>query len=146
MPPPIPPELMDKIKGLEKIIKSIKLIRDEKLLGFRVDIEVESTVYADQQQEGQERTAFIASVTKFMQESMQIGAAAPFAVPLLGKFLQFGVRGMKVGREMEQAIEDFCDEAVIESKKHAANPPPNPEMIKAQSLQMKAHLICNKRR
>jgi hypothetical protein len=137
-PPPIPPGLMDKIKGIQRIAKAIKLIRNEKLLGFRVEIEVESTVYADEHQEAQERTAFIASVTKFMQESMAIAAQMPQAAPLLGKFLQFGVRGFNVGRELEQAIEDFCDEAVVAAKQHAANPQPNPEQIKANAMMAKA--------
>jgi hypothetical protein len=140
MPPPIPPELMDKIQGLERIIKAIKLIRDEKLRGFRVEIEVESTIYGDAQQEKGDRTAFIAAVTQFMQQSMQISMMMPEAAPLLGKFLQFGVRGQKVGRELEQAIEDFCDEAVHAAKQHQQNAAsqPNPEQIKANAMMAKS--------
>jgi len=143
MPPPqpsIPPEMQDKLKGLKRIADSIRLLRDERLRGFRVEIEVESTIYADTQQEKNDRTAFIASVTQFMQQSMMISAQMPQAAPLLGKFLQFGVRGFNVGRELEQAIEDFCDEAVVAAKQHAASMQnqPNPQMLKAQADMMKA--------
>lgn len=139
-PPSLPPELKDKIEGLQRIAKSLQLIRDERLLGFRVEIEVDSTIYADTQQEKQDRTAFLASVTQFLQQSMMISAQMPQAAPLLGKFLQFGVRGFPVGRELEQAIEDFCDEAVVAAKQHQQNMQnqPNPMMIKAQADMMKA--------
>jgi len=139
-PPPIPPEMKDKMEGLQRIFKAIQLIRDERLLGFRVDIEVESTIYADQAKEGQDRTAFIMAVTKYLEQSVQISMAMPEAVPLLGKFLRFGVRGQKVGRELEQAIEDFTDEAVVLAKQRQqhASQQPNPEQIKAQAMMEKA--------
>lgn len=137
--PPISPEMMDKLKGLQRIFKSIQLIRNEKLRGFRVSIEVESTIYADAQQEKGDRTAFIASVTKFMTEAMQISMAMPQATPLLGKLLQFGIRAFPVGRELEQSIEDFCDEAEVAAKQKASMPqPPNPEQIKAQAMMAKS--------
>lgn len=141
--PPIDPMMQiqqDQQMGLQRIAKAISLLRNEKLRGFRVDIEVDSTIYGDQQQEKGDRTAFIASVTQFLQQSMMISAQMPSAAPLLGKFLQFGVRGFKVGRDLEQAIEDFCDSAVVEAKQHAQKmaSQENPEKIKADAVAMKA--------
>lgn len=140
MMPQIPPEIQDKLQGLQRIARSLKLIRNEKLIGFRVDIEVESTIYADQQVEGQQRTAFIAAITKYLQQSMQISAMMPQAAPFLGKLMQFGIRGFKIGRDLEQSIEDFCDEAAIFAKQHAqqASQQPNPIQLKAQADMAKA--------
>jgi hypothetical protein len=139
-PPTIHPKVLDRQQGLQRIAKAIELLRNERLRGFRVDIEVDSTIYGDTQQEKGDRTAFIASVTQFMQQAMQISAAMPEAAPLLGKFLQFGVRGFKVGRDLEQAIEDFCDEAVGAAKRHAqmAAQQPNPEQMKAEAAMLTA--------
>ena len=139
-PPPVDPMIQDQQLGLQRIAKAITLLRNERLRGFRVDIEVDSTIYGDQQQEKGDRTAFIASVTQFMQQAMMISAQMPEAAPLLGKFLQFGVRGFKVGRDLEQAIEDFCDASIVAAKQHAAKAAsqPNPEQIKLQAVQMKA--------
>ncbi len=139
-PPPIPPEMKDKMEGLQRIFKAIQLIRDERLIGFRVDIEVESTIYADQAKEGNDRTAFIMAVTKYLEQSAQIAMQMPEAVPLLGKFLRFGVRGQKVGRELEQAIEDFTDEAVplAKQRQQQAQQQPNPDQLKLQTAQAKA--------
>lgn len=138
--PPIPPEIKAKLDALQRISKSIQLLRDEKLRGFRVDIEVDSTIYPDQQQDKQDRTEFVTVVTKYITEASQLGAAIPEAIPLLGKLLQFGVRGYRVGRDLETSIEQFCDEMVVEAKKKAAQAAqqPNPEQVKANAQAQKA--------
>ena len=142
MPGQAPPQapqgddkLMALIAGLKRIEESLKLIRNDKLRGFRVDIEVDSTIYGDSEQEKADRTEFLGAVTKFMEQAMQMGTAMPEAVPLLGKFLQFGVRGYKIGRDLETSIEDFCDEAVVAAKRKAqqAQTQPNPLLIKTMA-------------
>lgn len=141
-PPPISPELAAKIEALKRIAASIQLLRNDKLRGFRVDIEVDSTVYGDAQQEKADRVEFISAVTKFLETALQIGAQMPEMVPLLGKLLQFGVRGFRVGRDLESAIEEFCDQAEESAKKRMANAEQNkgqnPEALKIQVEQMKA--------
>jgi hypothetical protein len=137
-PPPLPPEAMAKMEGLKRIAAAIGLLRDEKLRGFRVDIEVDSTVFADAAQEKQDRIEFIESTTKYLQTALAMSAQVPEITPLLGKLLQFGVRGFRVGRDLESAIEDFCDEAEQMAKKRAAQMQqqqgqPNPEQVKAQA-------------
>jgi hypothetical protein len=137
--PPIDPKLQAQFDALKRIADAIQLLRDEKLRGFRIDIEVDSTIFPDAAQEKQDRTEFIAATTKFLQESMLMGQQLPEAVPLLGKLLQFGVRGYKVGRDLEAAIEDFCDQApqIIQQKMQQASQQPNPEMLKAQAAMEK---------
>ena len=134
----MPPELMKKLEGLKRIAQAIQLLRDEKLRGFRVDIEVDSTVYGDAAQEKQDRVEFVESVTKFIETAGQIGAQVPQAVPLLGKMLQFAVRGFRVGRDLEAAIDDFTDEMEKLGEQRAAQMAqqqnqPNPEQVKAQA-------------
>lgn len=136
--PQIPPEVLDQIQGLQRISKAIKLLRNEKLRGFRVDVEVDSTIYGDTQQEKGDRTAFIASVTQFLGQAFMLSSQMPEVAPLLGKFLQFGVRGFRVGRDLETAIEDFCDEAVVAAKRNAQNKQQDPNMIKAQAAMLVA--------
>ena len=130
----MPPELMKKLEGLKRIAQAIQLLRDEKLRGFRVDIEVDSTVFADAAQEKQDRIEFVEATTKYLQTAAQMAAMVPESAPLLGKLLQFAVRGFRVGRDLESAIEDFCDQAEELAQKKASQPPqPNPEQVKAQA-------------
>jgi hypothetical protein len=132
--PPMPPELLAKMQAMQRISKAIGLLRDERLRGFRVDIEVDSTIFPDAAQDKQDRIEFVASVTKYIGEAAQLGAQVPEAIPLLGKLLQFGARSFRVGRDLETAIEQLCDEMVVEAKKRVAQQQqqPNPEQIKAQ--------------
>jgi len=133
--PPLPPELLAQFDAIKRISDAISLIRDEKLRGFRIDIEVDSTIFPDAAQEKQDRTEFITATTQFLETSMQMGQVFPEVVPLLGKMLQFGVRGYKVGRDLEAAIDDFVDQApqMIQQKMQQAAQNPNPEQMKAQA-------------
>ncbi len=139
MPPPIPPEIAQKFEALQRIAKAILLLRDDSTRGFRVDIEVDSTIYSDMAQEKQERTEFIVATTQFLQQSMMLGAQMPEAIPLLGKMLQFGVRGYRVGRDLEAAIEEFAEEGAVKAKQRMEQPkPPDPKMLSAQADMIRA--------
>lgn len=126
---------MAKMAALQRIAKALALIKDECTRGFRVDIEVDSTIYADQSEEKDDRTQFVVSVTAFLEKAMMLGASMPEAIPLLGKLLAFGARGQKIGRDMELAIEEFTEQAQISAKQRAAAAAaqPNPEVLKAQA-------------
>lgn len=138
--PPVDPQLMQKMQGLQRIAAAIQLLRNERLRGFRVDIEVDSTIYGDSASEKADRTEFITAVTRFLQQSMAMSAQVPEITPLLGKFLQFGVRGFRVGRDLETAIEEFCDQAAVMAKERSQKMQnaPNPALINAQANAKKA--------
>ena len=142
MQPQIPPDIVAKLMAVQRIAKAIQLLRNEKLRGFRVDIEVDSTIFPDAAQEKEDRTQFITAVTSFLQNSIAMGAQAPEAIPLLAKLLQFGVRGYRAGRDLEAAIEEFGDQAVQMSKQliQKRDSQPNPEQIKANMEQQKGQV------
>ena len=137
LPPPPPPDPMQIAvqQAVQRIDAAIGLIRNERLRGFRVDIEVDSTIYGDAAQEKGDRTEFLAEVTKYLQTAMAMSAQVPEITPLMGKLLQFGVRGFRVGRDLESSIEEFCDMAVklAKQKQIQAESKPNPETVKAQA-------------
>lgn len=121
------------LAAVTKIQSALKLLRDDLQRGFRIDIEVDSTIVGDEEADKEQRTAFVGAVTTFMKEAGPLAMQNPEITPLLGKLLQFAVRGFRVGRDLEQAIEEFCDEAEKKAKAMAAKgPPPNPEMLKVQ--------------
>lgn len=136
--PPEPPEQKQQRK-LMMIMQAIELLRNDKNRGFRIDIETDSTIQGDVQEEKQSRIEFVEGVTKFIETAAQVTMGLPEFAPLAAKMLQFAVRGFRVGRDLEAAIEEFSDKAEIDAKAKASQPPPpSPEQIKAQSEQMKA--------
>lgn len=115
------------------IMKAIDLLRQDKLRGFRIDIETDSTIQTDQNEEKESRTEFIKAVTGYVEQAFQIGAQAPEAVPMLGKMLLFGVRGFRAGRDLESTIEEFVDKMEKQAAQMAGQPkPPSPEVQKEQ--------------
>lgn len=136
--PDVDPAQIQKMESLIKIAKSIALLRNERLRGFRVDIEVDSTIFPDAAQEKQDRTEFIREVTGFLQVGVQTVAAVPEALPLLGKLLQFGVRGHRVGRDLENAIEEFIEattKKVAAQQAEQAKKPNYPELLAAATVE-----------
>jgi hypothetical protein len=140
MPPPPDPMQMATQQAIQRIDSAIELLRNERLRGFRVDIEVDSTIFGDAAQEKGDRTEFIKEVTSYLQNSLAMSAQVPEITPLLGKLLQFGVRGFRVGRDLESSIEEFCDQAtkIAKQRQAEAKAQPNPEQIKAQAQAMQA--------
>lgn len=138
--PSIDPTLQPKLEAVARIAKAIGLLRNEKLRGFRVDIEVDSQIYGDMAEEKAERNEFVVATTAFLEKAMMIGASLPEAIPLMGRLLKFGVRGHKIGRDLEAAIEEFTEETAAKVKERLQQQAlqPNPEQMKAQVEMMKA--------
>lgn len=134
----MPPEEQEKMQAFIRIAKSIELLRNEKLRGFRVDIEVDSTIFPDAAQEKSDRTEFIREITAFLQVGMQMGAQLPESIPLMAKLLQFGVRGHRVGRDLENAIEEFSEAAIKKAAQNmaaAAQKPNYAELFQAATVE-----------
>ncbi len=127
-------------RKMELIASAIALLRQDKIRGFRIDIETDSTVQGDAMQEKAQRIEFVEGVTKFIEAAGQVSATLPEFTPLAAKMLGFAVRGFRVGRDLESAIEDFCDSVEQKAKEQAANPQQkaSPEQIKADSERYKA--------
>lgn len=121
------------------IMDALELLRSDKMRGFRIDIETDSTIEGDAQEEKQSRIEFIEGVTKFIETAGQVTMTIPEFAPLAAKMLQFAVRGFRVGRDLESAIEDFAEKAELDAKEAAANPQQkqSPEQLKVQAEQVK---------
>ncbi|MBJ7343059.1 MAG: hypothetical protein JHC46_05675, partial [Solirubrobacteraceae bacterium] len=112
----------------------IALLRNDKLRGFSIDIETDSTIEPDQQAEQQKATEFLVSVTQYLTACLPIVQAAPQAASMLGELLLFGARRFKISETVETSIEKFT--ATMQAQ--AQQPPmPNPKIAadaeKAQS-------------
>jgi len=115
------------------------LLRDGAMRRFRIDIEVDSTITGDESQERQDRTQFIDATTKFIQAWGPIVAEQPLTAQLAGELLLFGTRAFRVGRSLEEVIEETVDK--LEQQAAQPKPPPQPdptEQAKIQQAQIKA--------
>jgi hypothetical protein len=131
------------------------LIRDEPLRCFRIDIETDSTIKADEQQDKADRVEFLKASGQFIEQASAASQQNPEMMPLFAQMLMFGVRGFRIGKDLEGAM----NAAIAKMEKLAANPQqrPNPELMKIQGekeiataklngeLQLEQTKLANKR-
>jgi hypothetical protein len=136
-PPPLPPNTTQ--DQLEQMLQDPSwedveaLIRNKALRCFRIDIETDSIIKADEEGEKASRVEFLKASGQFLQQAVEAGQQQPELIPLLAQMLMFGVRAFPVGKELESAFNSTMQKL----EKEAANPQPkpNPEMAKVQADQ-----------
>ena len=148
MQPPPPPQIPAPTEEMMEAMEEpswedvLAILRDEKMRGFVIDIETDSTVEADQMAQQQKAEAFIAAISQFMVAWTPILQVKPDLSSLAGELLLWGVRQFKVGAAVETEIEESVEKLTKEAEEMAQNPPPNPQMMaeqaKAQAIQVKA--------
>lgn len=127
---PIPPKPLPEI-----IVKLLKkptweqveaVLRENGARCFRIDIETDSTIKADQDAEKASRIEFLTAAGGFIQQAAQI--PVPELQPLLMEMLKFGVGGFKAGRELETEFKTTMDAL----KNKAENPQPQADPLAAE--------------
>lgn len=134
-PPPLPPGVTP--DQMEQMLQDPtwedveQLIHNQAMRCFRIDIETDSIIKADEEAEKASRVEFLKASGQFLQQAVEAGQQQPELIPLLGQMLMFGVRAFPVGKELESAFNSTLQKL----EKHAANPQPkpNPEMAKVQA-------------
>lgn len=116
----------------------VKLLRDDRMRGFRIDIETDSLVEADQAKERQSVNEFIGGIATFFKEFGPVVQQMPPLAPMASQLLCFAVRRYKVGGELEEVIEKSMQE-VVQRLENPPPPQPDPtEQAKIQQAQIKA--------
>lgn len=123
------PETLEMMTGIQPAKEVMELLRNDLLRGFRIDIETDSTVQADEQADKEARVEFLRASSEFMVNMAPIVAANPEMKELAGKMLLFGVRGFKAGRELESAFESVLE---AEEDQEPQEEGPNPEVMKEE--------------
>lgn len=126
-PPPMPapqvPPDAEQIMQKPTQEEVIALLRNDCLRNYRVDIETDSTIEADEQAEKASRNEFLQVVAAFMEQALPIAQQIPALVPMFGEMLTFTVRGYRAGHQLEDVITQAVDE-MSEKAKQAENAPP----------------------
>jgi broad specificity phosphatase PhoE len=143
-PPPQPDpqmqQMMAALQKLQQIKKAIDLLRKDIPRGYRIDIEVDTMVAGDVEQERADASEFLKAVLEFMEGAGQIVQAQPDFAPLAGKMLQFGVRKFRTGRELESAIDEYVDKIVKQTAANAGKPKPKDPKVEAEEVKAKAEM------
>jgi hypothetical protein len=112
--------------------QAIQMLQDGNLRDYRIEVASDSLVELDERGEQEARTQFLAAVGGFLDKAVQ---APPELAPLMGEMLLFGVRGFKVGRDIENAFDEAMAK-LKEPKPPAADP--NAALMQAEQMKMQA--------
>jgi hypothetical protein len=117
----------------------IALLRSDRMRGFLIDIETDSTIQPDEDAEKQRRVEFVTAVGGFMREALPAAQMTPAIVPMLGETLLFMARGFRAGRSLEETIERSMQQLQQEIAQAKANPQPDPK-VQAEQMKMQAKM------
>ncbi len=118
---------------------AIALLEDQGIRTFRLDIETDSTIAVDEAEGRQDRIEFLGASANFMKIAAELGAAVPEYIPVLSEMLMFGIRGFKVGRQLEDTFEDATTAIQRRMAQQADEPQEDPAAVLArQEMELKA--------
>lgn len=116
----IQPIIQQNQAATEQFQAACQLLKEDMPHGFRIDIEADSTIMPDEEQEKQARVEFMQAVTPFMQQMLPAAQAMPPFAPVAKEFTLFLIRGFRVARSLEEKVEQFFD---MMEKQPPAPPP-----------------------
>lgn len=118
----------------QMIPQAMQLMQNNPLRNFRIEVDADSLVQLDEQQNKRDRVEFLTAFGGFMREALPVGQQSPELVPMLVELIKFGIGGFKQAKP----IEGVLDVALEQMKQKQATPQqqkPDPEMIKLQAQQ-----------
>ena len=122
----------------QMIPQAIELLKDNPLRNFRIEVDADSLVQLDEQQNKKDRVEFITAFGGLLREALPVGQSSPELIPMLVEVMKFGISGFKQAKPIEGTLDAALDQLKEKQKQAAANPqpaPPNPEMMKIQATQ-----------
>lgn len=137
-PPPKMPEELEELMYNPTWEEVGALLKDNAMRTFRIDIETDSTLKADQEAEKQARVEFLTASGGFIDKAAKVAQLQPALSPLLMEMLMFGVRAFPVGKQLETTFE-VAKQKLAKEQEAAENAPPKPDP-EMQKIQMQGQL------
>lgn len=131
------PQKLAEITGMDMqdptFTQAVQLIKSDKARSYQIDIETDSTVFEDAEQEKNARVELLTAMGSFAQQWLPVVQAAPEMMPLVGEMLAFGARGFKAARSLEDKIDEVMQQ-IAQRMANPQPPPPDPavEKVKAE--------------
>lgn len=111
---------------------AIQLLRDDAKRGFVIDIETDSTIAVDEQEEKGAVNELMQALGGFMAQWAPVVQQQPAMLPVVKELLLFAVRRYRAGRSLEGVIEQALDQMAQQAQQKAQQPPPPDPKVQAQ--------------
>jgi hypothetical protein len=85
----------------------MQIIKSDKLRGFKIDIETDSTIRAQADEEQKNRTEALTSLTGFFKETLPAVQSGAVPKKIVMELASFGLRAFKVGPQLEDLLDEW---------------------------------------
>lgn len=109
-----------------------QLLRNNALRCFRIDIETDSTIKADEDAEKSSRIEFLQVLGPYMEKAVMAGQSAPELIPFMAQTIGFVARAFPVGKELEGSL-NVAIQKLEKAASQPQQPQPDPEMEKVRA-------------
>ncbi len=114
------------------VMQAIEMLRNDVTRNFRIDIETDSMVEADEAAEKAQATELLAGTGDFMQKIMPAVTQAPELAPLLMEVFMFALRRYKTSKTIEGQYQETFDK-ISEAMKQPKSDPNQAAQQQAQA-------------
>lgn len=105
------------------------VLRNDDRRAYKVDVETDQTVFQNAEEEKKSRIEFLQAFGDVMEKTMAALQVNPSLLPLMRETVMFTIRAFKVGRVLEEAVEDTFAQLAQQLRQ----PKPDPEQQKAEA-------------
>ena len=138
------PEVLQAITNIQVTPEMMQIMRDDKLREYNIDVETDSTVFADENAEKQTRIEFLQTMGAYLEKAIAVSNTNPSLTPIMFQSLRFLVGAWKVGREFEEVI-DQTEQQIMQQMQQAMQAPPQPsEAEKIAQARIQGELMREK--
>jgi len=139
----VPPQILQALQSptWEDVVA---MLRDNAARAFRIDIETDSTIEPNEQEEKAQTVELLQAVASFMQQWGPVVQQAPQLGPMAAEMLKFAMRRFRAGRELEQIIEQSINQlmgAAQQPQPQEAAPPPDKTPVEVAGLNLQREQV-----
>jgi|TARA_Y100000310_G_scaffold321115_1_gene378348 hypothetical protein len=130
------PDILQRITGIEVTDEMLEIMRSDKLRNYQIDVETDSTVFADEEEIKRTRVEFANVMGSFLVQAVEATRAAPEVTPIAFEILKFVAGAWKIGRNFEDVIGQ-TEAQVMQQLQAAQQQPPQPspeERVQQQKI------------
>jgi hypothetical protein len=119
------PEILQRITGMEVTDEMLEIMRNDKTRHYQIDVETDSTVFADEEEMKRTRVEFANVMGGYLVQAIEATRAAPELTPIAFEILKFVSGAWKIGRNFEDVI-DQTEAQVMQQLQAMQQQPPQP--------------------
>jgi hypothetical protein len=130
------PDILQRITGMEVTDEMMEIMRSDKLRNYQIDVETDSTVFADEEEMKRTRVEFANVMGNFLVQAIEATRAAPEITPIAFEILKFVAGAWKIGRNFEDVIDQTEAQVMqqLQAQQQQPQQPPPEERIQQQKI------------